>query len=159
MRRAAPPKGPGGPRPAVGSFLPAALRAGVRGRADNGPCRGSASLIPSEARDQVAAILAFVDGDGACDIAECGHGAPTGNWIAVVIVAGGSFRRALGWFGGLLFGKAGMALLLEAAFAVLAKAVVFSLDRQLLVQTTPLSAPVVGPRRGVLAPADRKSVV
>src|SRR3546814_7002109 len=87
MRRAAPPKGPGGPRPAVGSFLPAALRAGVRGRADNGPCRGSASLIPSEARDQVAAILAFVDGDGACDIAECGHGAPTGNWIAVVIVA------------------------------------------------------------------------
>src|SRR3546814_14518227 len=73
--------------------------------------------------DLVAAILAFVDGDGACDIAECGHGAPTGNWIAVVIVAGGSFRRALGWFGGLLFGKAGMALLLEAAFAVLAKAV------------------------------------
>src|SRR3546814_17984021 len=65
------------------------------------------------------------------DLAECGHGAPTGNWIAVVIVAGGSFRRALGWFGGLLFGKAGMALLLEAAFAVLAKAVVFSLDRQL----------------------------
>src|SRR3546814_403077 len=136
------------PRPAVRPFLPAALRAGVRGRADNGPCRGSASLIPSEARDQVAAILAFVDGDGACDIAECGHGAPTGNWIAVVIVAGGSFRRALGWFGGLLFGKAGMALLLEAAFAVLAKAVVFSLDRQLLVQTTHLSAPVVGPRRG-----------
>src|SRR3546814_18751695 len=76
------------PRPAVRPFLPAALRAGVRGRADNGPCRGSASLIPSEARDQVAAILAFVDGDGACDIAECGHGAPTGNWIAVVIVAG-----------------------------------------------------------------------
>src|SRR3546814_12097805 len=64
------------PRPAVRPFLPAALRAGVRGRADNGPCRGSASLIPSEARDQVAAILAFVDGDGACDIAECGHGAP-----------------------------------------------------------------------------------
>src|SRR3546814_699267 len=103
--------------------------------------------------DLVAAILAFVDGDGACDIAECGHGAPTGNWIAVVIVAGGSFRRALGWFGGLLFGKAGMALLLEAAFAVLAKAVVFSLDRQLLVQTTHLSAPVVGPRRGMIAPA------
>src|SRR3546814_1890334 len=66
------------PRPAVRPFLPAALRAGVRGRADNGPCRGSASLIPSEARAQVAAILAFVDGDGACDIAECGHGAPTG---------------------------------------------------------------------------------
>src|SRR3546814_4937368 len=86
-------------------------------------------------------------------MAECGHGAPTGNWIAVVIVAVGSFRRALGWFGGLLFGKAGMALLLEAAFAVLAKAVVFSLDRQLLVQTTHLSAPVVGPRRGMIAPA------
>src|SRR3546814_13975684 len=46
-----------------------------------------------------------------------------------------------------------MALLLEAAFAVLAKAVVFSLDRQLIVQTTHLSAPVVGPRRGMIAPA------
>src|SRR3546814_14588775 len=102
--------------------------------------------------DLVAAILAFVDGDGACDIAECGHGAPTGNWIAVVIVAGGSFRRALGWFGGLLFGKAGMALLLKAAFAVLAKAVVFSLHRNPIVQTTPLRAQLVRPPHGTVEP-------
>src|SRR3546814_8940602 len=46
-----------------------------------------------------------------------------------------------------------MALLLQAAFPVLVKAVVFGLNRQFFMEAAYLTAPVVGSQRGTVTPA------